>query len=107
MALGLPGPDVRLEKVRRATAATCRCGARIPPGAERIEVSGPPPSVDWLLEDRGFCSKGCVRAFMLEALAQLDGLSVPGAERTVTDLRATYLDLSRAFEEMRFDLTVP
>ncbi|HTT17139.1 MAG TPA: hypothetical protein VMH49_07290 [Thermoplasmata archaeon] len=44
---------------------------------------------------------------MLEALAQLDGLSVPGAERTVTDLRATYLDLSRAFEEMRFDLTVP
>lgn len=72
-------------------------------------VLNPPPSVGRLMTTRAFCSPVCVRAFLLETLAEMEGLgpSSPKTEQSVNDLRETYLDLFRTFEELRFDLTSP
>ena len=101
------GPSVRLEQITRHVTDRCRCGARLREGMKQFVIVGAPESVRGLLSNRSFCSIGCVRAFLLESLAEIDSMTTPLSQATVTDLRDAYLDLSRAFAELRFDLTRP
>ena len=107
MTSALLGPEVRIETVARLGRESCRCGRTIASGAERFVIARPPSSLLPLLDERGFCSKQCVRAFMLETLSELETRAIPPIDRTVTDLRETYLDLSRALSDLSFDLTDP
>jgi len=107
MASALLGPEVRIERIARRGRESCRCGRTIASGADRFVIARPPTSLLPLLDDRGFCSKPCVKAFLLESLAELEALAAPPMDRTLTDLRDTYLDLSRALSDLSFDLTDP
>jgi hypothetical protein len=99
------GPDVRLGRVTTGVGETCRCGTRLLAGDERLKILNPPKSIEHLLSSRSFCSLPCVRAFLLEALAEMEALSSSNVDRTISDLREAYLDMSRAFSDLQFDLT--
>ena len=88
--------------VRRtaATAVRCRCGTTVPPGDSFFEVVGLPPAQEGPFEGQSFCSLACLRAFYLETMSILEGLDSPEAQEVVTDLRATYLELSATFSRM-------
>ncbi len=101
------GSEVRVLKVAPFLAERCRCGARLVAGVERFVISDPPATVEYLVKSRAFCSLACVRAFLLEALSEMETLSSPAVEDTVSDLRDAYVDLTRTFDELRFELTNP
>lgn len=79
---------------------SCRCGTRLPSGTARLVVRGVPPNVATLFERQAFCSRKCVRAFFLEAMETLDGLSTQGAEETVSDLRTVYQATAHSFADL-------
>jgi len=96
----LLGPQVRIDKVSPFVAETCRCGSRLVAGVERFQVANPPPSIEYLLQGRGFCSLVCVRAFLLEALSEIDSFASPASSQVVIDLRGAYLDLNRTISDL-------
>jgi hypothetical protein len=103
----LVGPRVRIEKVAPPVFDVCRCGARMFRGVPRFAVSNPPLTIRHLLNRRAFCSLRCVRAFLLESMAEIEPLDAPDAQLTLGTLREVYLDMARTVEELRFDLTNP
>jgi hypothetical protein len=98
----LPRDPVRVERRPVRAAATCRCGTPIPVDSEGYCLVHAPTSIEYILGDRAFCSLHCVRAFLLETLAEMEGITLADAERTVVDLRETYMDLARAFADLAF-----
>jgi hypothetical protein len=104
---GLIGPEVRLGRASARKSEVCRCGTRLPAGSPCLVILNPPSSIEYLLSPRSFCSLRCARAFLLERLAEMEALSTPHAEKTISDLREAYLDLARALSDLRFDLTDP
>jgi hypothetical protein len=76
--------------IRRATQGDrCRCGGQIPPGADCLEIVDAPYGVaDWI-DGRSFCSPGCAREYLVEAIEPLES-AVGGAE-TIAILRSILL----------------
>ena len=89
-------PAVRIRERPSTTEGSCRCGTRIARGDRIFGISGPNPSVATLLDGRPFCSISCIRAWFLETLNELDAIDTPVNERTVVDLRSTFVDLALA-----------
>ena len=52
------------------------------------------PSLEGLFQDQRFCSVGCLRAFILEALEEFDALDRPEAVSLVSDLHDSYAELA-------------
>ena len=88
--------------VRRVATIShrCRCGTAIPAGDSFFAVEGLPAAQGGPFEGQAFCSLACLHAFYLETLSVLEGLDSPEAQAVVTDLRATYLELSSTFARM-------
>ena len=107
MVSHLLGPEIRIQKETPFALQRCRCGRRLLAGDERFVISNPPPSVKPLLANLAFCTVECVRAYLLETLADSESLAGRTSDQTVADLRETYLDLSRVFDDLRFDLSNP
>jgi hypothetical protein len=101
------GQRVTIERVTPFLAEVCRCGTRLVAGVERFRISNPPPSIEYLVKGRGFCSLVCVRAFLLETLAEVDYLASPVSAQAVIDLRSAYLDLNRAISDLGFGVARP
>jgi hypothetical protein len=71
-------------------------------GRERFQLVNVPSSIEPLLHPRSYCSLLCIRADFLETLAEFEWMASPGAQSTVTDLRSTYIYLTRAFADLMF-----
>jgi len=95
------GPEITIKKVASSASERCRCGTRLPAGADRFVISNPPSTVEYLVSSQAFCSVNCVQAFLLESMAEMESLASSAAEQTVIDIRDAYLDLSRTFDELR------
>ncbi|HTP53466.1 MAG TPA: hypothetical protein VML94_00650 [Thermoplasmata archaeon] len=101
------GPSVRLQEKAATGSGRCRCGTRLAGGSTVVVIVGSPESIEFLVGDRSFCSARCVRAYLLEELAAVESMATPHASQTISDLRGVFLDLSRTFAELYFDLTSP
>lgn len=73
----------------------CRCGRQLPVGAHCVEFDQVPDSLSGILEGEVFCSRPCVRAYLLETLAMLDVPSastvIANVEEVCTSLRALFM----------------
>ena len=75
----------------------CRCGVRLAAGATYLQLSGVSERLVGIFSEQRFCSMGCLRAFFLETLAELEVFDTAKAEVVVSDLRYAYADLAAAF----------
>jgi len=78
---------------------TCRCGARMLPGATEVRVVPDSPASELLFQNQVFCSLRCLRAFCLESIETLDALDTPSSADVVTDLHELYRGVAQAFAE--------
>ena len=99
-------PEARIDSVNALGTERCRCGTHVAPGARCFEVRNTSSVVTDLVGGRLFCSVRCVRAFLLEALAEVKELR-SGPTPLEAELREIYLDLSRTFETLGFTSTDP
>ncbi len=85
-------PPVRLRERIASRGYRCRCGTRIRVGTLCLEFEGIPEGLTSLLRDEAFCTTVCVRAYLLEAMAVLEGLASPDL---LSDVQSVYSHLQR------------
>lgn len=72
----------------------CRCGTQIQAGAHYLEFAQIPDCLVDIFRGEVFCSRPCVRAYLLEAIATLE---VPVAPSVVADFGSVYASLQALF----------
>lgn len=87
--------DLRLERRVATFTNRCRCGTHLSVGEPCFEFRGIPEALRGLLRGQAFCTLGCVRAYLLEAMEVLDG---EGSPQMISDVHSVYSYLRIMFE---------
>jgi len=64
----------------------CRCGTQVRRGEPVVSLTAVPWSLQAQLLGGAFCSRRCLRAFLLETLETLDAIAPPNSVSRITDL---------------------
>jgi hypothetical protein len=95
---------VRLDRMVADREFRCRCGTKIPPAATCYLFSRYAPVLQPLVEDRVFCHILCARAWLREAIEEVEGR---GSFEVTGELREVYCSLQELFNLVEIQLTSP
>ena len=79
---------------RTSVACECPCGTRIPTHGAVFGITPLPISARGLFRGLVFCSTGCIRRFLFEALEMVETLESPGSASVVADLAELHRELA-------------
>src|SRR5208282_4252230 len=79
---------------RTSVARECPCGTVIPPHGAVFDITPLPVSARGLFRGQVFCSTGCIRRFLFEALEMVQTLETPDSALVVSDFSELHRGLA-------------